>query len=54
MFDYYKGINVTNSSTTVQCIYKDVCSSRHTKLCKDCKYNKECEKENKELTTIKE
>ena len=40
MWNCFKGINETNSSMMVQCIYRDDCSSRHTQLCKNCKYNK--------------
>lgn len=39
MFDWFRGINITNSSMMVQCTCKYVCSSRHTQLCKNCKYN---------------
>lgn len=45
MFDIFKGINITNSSMSVQCKAKDVCSMRHTTLCKDCKHNRGMKKD---------
>ena len=48
MWNYFKGINETNSSMMAQCIFKKECGSRHTQLCENCKYNKGPE-EKKEL-----
>lgn len=39
MFNWFKGINETNSSMMVQCDAKGVCEWRHSSMCEHCKHN---------------
>lgn len=53
MWDYFKGINTTNSNVSVQCVCKKECSDRHSQLCKNCQYNKGPEKRKSYYKPIK-
>ena len=53
MWDYFKGINATNSNISVQCVCKKECSDRHSQLCKNCQYNKGVEERKSYYKPIK-